>query len=231
MAIRYDELIPRLKRLLPAPLQGRVARDVHFIERVRAIRASRFVWAVVLSRFGSGIPGFAEARHRYERLGGARLCPPPFQMPFKKPAVVGLFERAFEEAVQPWRTRSSRARHALARWFPDVVAWDSTLVQVSDHLRPVFKGARGAAASLKVALGISVFGRLPLVARLIAGHRHDMFSARRAPYLPGALRLKHFLTDRTFRQPQASNNSRTCGIGIREGMENTDRLDMGGADG
>jgi hypothetical protein len=35
-------------------------------------------------------------------------------------------------------------------------------------------GARGAKASLKIALGISVFGRLPLVARLMAGHRHDM---------------------------------------------------------
>lgn len=174
MAIRYDELIPRLKRLLPARLLGRVARDVQFIERLRAIRASRFVWAVVLSRFGSGIPGFAEARHWYERLGGARLWPRPFQMRFKKPAVVGLFERAFEEAVRPWRMRSSRARHPLARWFPDVVAWDSTLVQVADDLRPVFKGARGAKASLKIALGISVFGRLPLVARLIAGHRHDM---------------------------------------------------------
>jgi hypothetical protein len=174
MAIRYDELIPRLKRLLPARLLGQVARDVQFIERLRAIRASRFVWAVVLSRFGSGIPGFAEARHWYERLGGARLWPRPFQMRFKKPAVVGLFERAFDEAVQPWRTRSSRARHPLARWFLDVVAWDSTLLQVADDLRPVFKGARGAKASLKVALGISVFGRLPLIARLIAGHRHDM---------------------------------------------------------
>lgn len=174
MAIRYDELIPRLKRLLPPRLLGHIARDVQFIERLRAIRASRFVWAVVLSRFGSGIPGFAEARHWYERLGGARLWPRPFQMRFKKPAVVGLFERAFEEAVEPWRTCRRGPRHPLARWFPDVVAWDSTLVQVADALRPVFKGARGAKASLKVALGISVFGRLPLFAQMIAGHRHDM---------------------------------------------------------
>ena len=174
MAIRYDELIPRLKRLLPPRLLGHIARDVQFIERLRAIRASCFVWAVVLSRFGSGIPGFAEARHWYERLGGARLWPRPFQMRFKKPAVVGLFERAFEEAVEPWRTCRRGPRHPLARWFPDVVAWDSTLVQVADALRPVFKGARGAKASLKVALGISVFGRLPLFAQMIAGHRHDM---------------------------------------------------------
>lgn len=174
MAIRYDELIPRLKRLLPARLLGHIARDVQFIERLRTIRASRFVWAVVLSRFGSGVPGFAEARHWHERLGGARLWPRPFQMRFKKPAVVGLFERAFEEAVEPWRTRRAGARHPLARWFPDVVAWDTTLVQVADALRPVFKGARGAQASLKVALGISVFGRLPLFAQMIAGHRHDM---------------------------------------------------------
>lgn len=174
MAIRYDELIPRLKRLLPPRLLGHIARDVRFIERLRAIRASRFVWAVVLSRFGSGIPGFAEARHWHERLGGARLWPRPFQMRFKKPAVVGLFEQAFEEAVEPWRTCRRGARHPLARWFPDVVAWDSTLVQVADSLRPVFKGARGAKASLKVALGISVFGRLPLFAQMIAGHRHDM---------------------------------------------------------
>lgn len=174
MAIRYDELIPRLKRLLPPRLLGHIARDVQFIERLRAIRASCFVWAVVLSRFGSGIPGFAEARHWYERLGGARLWPRPFQMRFKKAAVVDLFERAFEEAVEPWRTCRRGPRHPLARWFPDVVAWDSTLVQVADALRPVFKGARGAKASLKVALGISVFGRLPLFAQMIAGHRHDM---------------------------------------------------------
>lgn len=172
MSIRYDELIPRLKRLLPARLLGQVARDVQFIERLRAIRASRFVWAVVLSRFGSGIPGFAEARRWYERLGGARLWPRPFQMRFKKPAVVGLFERAFEEAVQQWRTRSIRARHPLARWFPDVIAWDSTMVQVADNLRSVFKGTK-AKAALKVVLAISVFGRLPLLAQLIAGHRHD----------------------------------------------------------
>jgi Transposase DDE domain len=164
MAIRYDELIPRLKRLLPPRLLGRIARDVQFIERLRAIRASRFVWAVVLSRFGSGIPGFAEARRWYERLGGARLWPRPFQMRFKQPEVVDLFEQAFEEAVEPWRTCRRGPRHPLARWFPDVVAWDSTLVQVADGLRPVFKGTRGAKASLKVALGISVFGR----------HRHDM---------------------------------------------------------
>ena len=53
MAIRYDELIPALKALLPASTLGRLARDVEFIRRLRAIRASLFVWAVDLQKVGT----------------------------------------------------------------------------------------------------------------------------------------------------------------------------------
>jgi len=173
MAIRYDELIPRLKRLLPARRLAGLGRVVGFIERLRAIRAGAFVWAVVLSRFEPQRPGFTQARRWYKRLTGRSLWPRPFQMRFKDPNAVALFQRAFEEAVSPWR-QGRRIAHPLARHFPDVVAWDSTWMQLSDCLRPVFKGTRGAKSSLKVCLGISVFGLLPVTAQITAGNLHDM---------------------------------------------------------
>jgi hypothetical protein len=106
-------------------------------------------------------------------LAGTTLWPRPFQMRFRSAATVRLFERAFEDAVKPWRVRS-RARHPLTRHFPDVAVVDTTLLQLSDALRKVFKGARGAASSLKILLTISVFGLLPLQADIVGGNRHDM---------------------------------------------------------
>ena len=173
MQVRYDELVPALKALLPLEELDLVGRVVAFIRRLREIRASHFIWSVVLSRFGSGRPGFEQARRWYQRLTGVELRPRPFQIRFKSPAAVRLFERAFENAVQPWRRRK-RARHVLARHFPDVAVVDTTLLQLSDALRRTFKGARGAASSLKVLLTISVFGLVPLHGELVAGNRHDM---------------------------------------------------------
>jgi hypothetical protein len=173
MAIRYDELIPRLKRLLPARRLAGLGRVVGFIERLRAIRAGAFVWAVVLSRFEPQRPGFTQARRWYKRLTGRSLWPRPFQMRFKDPNGVALFQQAFDEAVAPWR-QCRRIAHPLARHFPDIVAWDSTWMQLSDCLRRVFKGTRAAKSSLKVCLGISVFGLLPVTAEITAGNLHDM---------------------------------------------------------
>jgi hypothetical protein len=175
MSVSYERLVPALKKMLPDATLGFLGRAVAFIRRLREIQASLFVWAVVLSRFGSGRPAFEQARQWYVRLGGARLWPRPFQMRFKTPRAVALFERAFETAVAPWRDASGRRpRHPLARCFPDVVAWDSTVMQVSDSLKKVFKGTRSAKASLKACLAISVFGLLPLFAQLVPGNRHDM---------------------------------------------------------
>lgn len=173
MATRYDELIPRLKRLLPARRLAGLGRVVGFIERLRAIRAGAFVWAVVLSRFEPQRPGFTQARHWYKRLTGRSLWPRPFQMRFKEPNAVALFQRAFDEAVTPWRQRR-RIAHPLAKHFADIVAWDSTWMQLFDCLRRVFRGIRGAKSSLKVCLGISVFGLLPVTAQITAGNLHDM---------------------------------------------------------
>ncbi|MCP3065883.1 IS4 family transposase [Myxococcus sp. K38C18041901] len=172
---RYDSLVPALNLLLPARTLALLGRAVQFIQRLRTIQASLFVRAVVLSRFGHGNPGFSEARHWYSRLGGRQVWPRPFQKRFLSAASVALFERVFETAVRPWRTGArERARHPLARLFPDVVVWDSTLVQVSDRLARAFKGTRAAAASLKVHVAISVFGLLPIAARLVPANLHDM---------------------------------------------------------
>jgi hypothetical protein len=97
-------------------------------------------------------------------------------MRFKQAGVVRFFERAFETAVQPWREQpqDSRTRHPLRRWFPDVVVWDSTMMQVADSLRRTFRGTRGPKASLKASLAISIFGHLPLFARVGRGNQHDM---------------------------------------------------------
>jgi hypothetical protein len=173
MAVRYDKLVPALKALLPDDPLTQLGRAVAFIRRLREIQASAFVWSVVLSRFGSGRPGFEQARQWYGRLTGGTLWPRPFQIRFKSAAAVRLFERAFEDAVRPWRVRT-RARHPLARQFADIAVIDSTILQLSDALRPVFKGARGAASSLKALLTISAFGLVPIQAEVVSGNRHDM---------------------------------------------------------
>jgi hypothetical protein len=175
MSVRYDKLVPALKTLLPDDRLTFLGRAVAFIRRLREIEASHFVWSVVLSRFGSGRPAFEQARQWYERLGGASIWRRPFQMRFKTPRAVRLFEQAFETAVTPWRDpQRRRARHPLQRCFPDIVVWDSTLMQVDDSLKRVFKGTRASKASLKACVAITVFGLLPLFADIVAGHRHDM---------------------------------------------------------
>jgi hypothetical protein len=173
MSVRYDKLVPALKALLPEETLGVLGRAVLFIRRLREIRASVFVWSVVLSRFGDGRPAFEQARQWYQRLSGSALWPRPFQMRFKSAAAVRLFERAFENAAQPWRGKT-RSRHPLTRQFPDVAVIDSTLLQVSDELRSIYKGTRAAKASLKALLTISIFGLVPLHAKLAPGNLHDM---------------------------------------------------------
>jgi hypothetical protein len=173
MSVRYDKLVPALKALLPDERLNFLGRAVAFIRRLREIQASLFVWSVVLSRFGSGRPAFEQARQWYKRLGGIEIWPRPFQMRFKSPRAVQLFERTFDDAVKRWRTPTP-SRHPLARRFPDIAVIDSTLLQVSDDLRSVFKGARAAKSSLKALLTISAFGLLPLHGRLVAGNQHDM---------------------------------------------------------
>ena len=54
MAVRYDKLVPALKRLLDEDRIDVIGRSVAFIRRLRQLSACSFVWAVVLSRFGSG---------------------------------------------------------------------------------------------------------------------------------------------------------------------------------
>lgn len=136
MAATYNSLIPALKKRLPEDVLDAVGRAVAFVRRLREIRASLFVWCVVLSRFGQGRPGFEEARRWYERLGGRLVWPRPFQMRFKAASAVALFERAFEQAVAQWRDpRPRRPRHLLAKKFADIVACDSTGAQVADELR------------------------------------------------------------------------------------------------
>jgi hypothetical protein len=169
----YDRLIPALKGLLPAWTLAKRAREVSFIIRLRSIRASLFVWAVVLSRFGEGVPGFAEASAWYARLGGKQLWPRPFQKRFMCQGAVRLFADSFDAAVTPWRIPSRKVRHVLAKHFSDIVAIDTTHVHLAAALRRFFKAPRPSRASLKISLAISVFGRLPLFARVTAGVTTD----------------------------------------------------------
>ena len=171
MKTDYGALVPALKRLLPSERIDGIGRAIAFIRRLREISASAFVGSIVLSRFGHGVPGFEQARQWYQRLTGKWIWPRPFQMRFKSPATVRLLERTFEQAIEPWRRTT--VRHPLARHFPDIVVCDSTLVQVSDALRRWFYGTLRSAASLKVLLGISLWGLRPLAARIVPGHQHD----------------------------------------------------------
>lgn len=175
MPVHYDKLVPSLKTLLPREVLDVLGRAVAFIRRMREIEAGWFVWSVVLSRFGSGRPAFEQARHWYQQLAGSSIWRRPFQVRFKSPRTVQLFSRAFDSAVAPWRLPERRRMgHPLARCFADVVVWDSTIMQVADSLKSVFKGTRSAKASLKACLAITVFGLLPLFAEVVAGNRHDM---------------------------------------------------------
>jgi hypothetical protein len=174
MRAAYDELIPSLKRMLPPRSLGAIARSVTFIRRLREVRASVFVWSVVMSRFGHGLPGFEQARQWYQRLSGKLLAPRPFHLRFKSSAAVALFEQAFERAVRPWRESPAKPKHPLARRFADVVTWDSTPIQVADRLRRFYKGTRHMKAALKVVLAASVFGLRPLFAMVVPGNKQDM---------------------------------------------------------
>jgi hypothetical protein len=173
MSVDYDKLVPALKTLLPDEQLNALGRLVAFIRRLREVQAGVFVWSVVLSRFGSGRPAFEQARQWYARLAGSTLWPRPFQMRFKSAAAVRLFERTFESAVKRWRA-PTRSRHPLARRFPDIAVIDSTGLQLSDQLRSVFKGTRSAKSAIKALLTVSVFGLVPLHARVAPGNLHDM---------------------------------------------------------
>lgn len=171
MSKDYSRLLPALKRRLPAAEVDALGSTTAFIQRVRVVTASLFVWSVVLSRFGNGRPGFEQARRWFERLS-RQLFPRPFQMRFKSPRAVALFEATFEQAVAPWRKHRSVA-HPLGKLFPDIFIWDATPVQLDDSLRKFFKGLRMAASQVKVLLGISAFGLVPLAARIVPGHLND----------------------------------------------------------
>jgi len=173
MRVDYATLIPALKHLLPEEDLDDLGRAVAFIKRLREVTASWFVWAVVLSRFGYGRPGFEQARDWYTTLTGITVWPRPFQMRFKQVEAVRLFRRAFDQAVTRWWDVPGR-QHPLARRFADVVVVDSTVMQISDALRSVCWGTRLSAAELKLLVTMSVFGSLPLAADVVPGYQHDM---------------------------------------------------------
>jgi Transposase DDE domain len=172
MKRNYDEVAGALKRRLPAATLEVHGRLTEFIRRMRTIGAADFVWSVVLSRFASGRPGFDEARGIFQRLSGLEIWPRPFQMRFKAAAAVKMMQAAFETAVEQWRRRP-RVAHPLAQHFTDIVAIDSTIVQLHDRLRSIFPGHMRAAAELKATLALSVFGLVPLMARLTSRKIHD----------------------------------------------------------
>src|SRR4051794_36499911 len=62
MTAGYDKLVVALKERLQAKILDAHGRETGFIRRLRTVGASDFVWAVVLSRFATGIPGFDRAR-------------------------------------------------------------------------------------------------------------------------------------------------------------------------
>jgi len=165
MTAGYDKLVVALKERLQAKILDAHGRETGFIRRLRTVGASDFVWAVVLSRFATGIPGFDRAREIFIQLSGTTIWPRPFQMRFKSAAAVDLLAAAFESAVKRWRGRR-RIEHPLAKYFEDIVAIDSTIIQLNDRLRRVFPGHMQAASELKATLAISVFGLVPLFAQL-----------------------------------------------------------------
>ena len=172
MATSYDNLMAALKRRLSARTLDEHGRATQFIRRQRTIGAADFVWSVVMSRFSTGLPGFDQARRIFQQLSKAQIWPRPFQMRFKTTSAVELFVAAFESAVEQWRQRR-RIEHPLAKYFSDIVVIDSTVVRLNDRLHRLFPGHLQAAAELKATLAISVFGLVPLAARLTSRKIHD----------------------------------------------------------
>lgn len=172
MKANYDQLVPALKSRLPAAMLEAQGRVTQFIRRMRTVGAADFVWSVVLSRFAAGLPAFKRARLIFQRMSGEQIFPRPFQMRFKSFAAVRLMEAAFETAVEQWRRRRP-VDHQMARRFPDIVAIDSTIVRLNDRLRRFFPGSMGKAAELKITVALSVFGLVPLAARLTSRKIHD----------------------------------------------------------
>jgi hypothetical protein len=176
MPSNYGTLVSTLKSRLPDDRLDALGRTVAFIRRLREVRASLFVWALVMSRFGQSRPGFEQARQWFERFGGSSIWRRPFQVRCKSASAVKLFERVFEHAVAPWRNGEQRrgVRHPLASRVADVVIVDSTTVQLSAALRSRFKGTgHKGTALLKVVLSMSAFKSVPLHARLTSGAEHD----------------------------------------------------------
>jgi hypothetical protein len=172
MATTYDDLKVALKRRLPARILEEQGRATQFIRRQRTIGAADFVWSVVMSRFATGLPGFDQARRIFQELSRTQIWPRPFQMRFKAASAVQLFAAAFESAVEQWRQRR-RIEHPLSKYFSDIVAIDSTIMPLNDRLRRVFPSHLHAGAELKATLAISVFGLVPLAARLTSRKIHD----------------------------------------------------------
>lgn len=202
MSVSYDRLVSVLKGRLPDEHLDALGRAVAFIVRLRAVRASAFVWSVVMSRFGVGRPGFEQARQWYLRLDGGSIWRRPFQKRFKSAATVKLFERVFEQLVASWRGRADarRIQHPLAKHVADIVIVDGTTIRLVDSLRQVFrgvgkKGQTQGAAMLKVILTISAFGMLPLVAQLAEGSANDN---KFFPHLDRFVRGTLFLFDKGF---------------------------------
>lgn len=110
MAARYDKLVPALKSALPDAMLDALGRDVSFIRRLRDVTAPLFVWAVVMSRFAPGLPGFKTAGDWFARLGGKLLWRCPFQKRFKTPRTVELFAQAFERISSRWRAPREHIR-------------------------------------------------------------------------------------------------------------------------
>jgi len=120
-------------------------------------------------------------------------------MRFKTGTAVRLLEAAFDQAVARWRdgavARLKRIRHPLLRRFTDVVVWDATVITIANALRSCFGVSRGGSAAMKLFLGISVFGKLPLCAQIDRGPAAD---CHRLPPLEKLRKGSLLLLDRGF---------------------------------
>src|SRR3982751_2447138 len=93
MTAGYDKLVVALKERLQAKILDAHGRETGFIRRLRTVGASDFVWAVVLSRFATGIPGFDRAREIFIQLSGTTISP-------SLSVVAASSERIFEECFR-----------------------------------------------------------------------------------------------------------------------------------
>lgn len=144
--------IQKLSSSLPADLIDKYARETGFIIREKKVRASLFLWNLILGFGASMQKSLAALKKRYCIIAAESLAPSTFFDRFTPNLV--LFLQAILRHLLENAVRSGIPKKVLEH-FKDVLIIDGTIVRLLDSLAKVFPGA-GMPAGAKITTVISV---------------------------------------------------------------------------